>query len=56
MLNRDLLLQEVWQVDRINGKIAVVYVRQKLEANGERRLLHTVRGRDYCLGQGLREA
>ena len=32
------------------------YLRQKLEAGGERRLLHTVRGRGYCLGHALPEA
>jgi DNA-binding response OmpR family regulator len=27
----------------------VRYLRQKLEEGGERRLIHTVRGRGYCL-------
>jgi hypothetical protein len=31
-------------------EVYVRYLRQKLEAEGEGRLLHTVRGRGYCLG------
>jgi DNA-binding response OmpR family regulator len=31
-------------------EVYVRYLRQKLEAEGEVRLLHTVRGRGYCLG------
>jgi DNA-binding response OmpR family regulator len=54
VLSRDHLLQQVWQGERaISGNIVEVYVRylrQKLEAGGEGRLLHTVRGRGYCLG------
>ncbi|MGB5241393.1 MAG: winged helix-turn-helix domain-containing protein, partial [Prochlorococcaceae cyanobacterium] len=30
-------------------EVYVRYLRQKLEENGERRLIHTVRGRGYCL-------
>ena len=59
VLSRDLLLQEVWQGERSSSNVVEVYVRylrQKMEAGGERRLLHTVRGQGYCLGQGLREA
>ena len=59
VLSRDLLLQEVWQGERSSSNVVEVYVRylrQKLEAGGERRLLHTVRGRGYCLGQVLPEA
>jgi two-component system response regulator MprA len=59
VLSRDLLLQEVWQGERSNSNVVEVYVRylrQKLEAGGERRLLHTVRGRGYCFGQVLQEA
>jgi DNA-binding response OmpR family regulator len=54
VLSRDQLLQQVWQEERANsGNVVEVYVRylrQKLEAGGEGRLLHTVRGRGYCLG------
>ena len=59
VLSRDELLQEVWQGERSSSNVVEVYVRylrQKLEAGGERRLLHTVRGRGYCLGQVLPEA
>ncbi len=59
VLSRELLLQEVWQGERSSSNVVEVYVRylrQKLEAGGERRLLHTVRGRGYRLGQMLPEA
>ena len=59
VLSRELLLQEVWQGERSSSNVVEVYVRylrQKLEAGGERRLLHTVRGRGYCLGQVLPKA
>ena len=54
VLSREQLLQQVWQDERVNsGNVVEVYVRylrQKLEAEGEGRLLHTIRGRGYCLG------
>ena len=59
VLSRDALLREVWQGERSSSNVVEVYVRylrQKLEAGGERRLLHTVRGQGYCLGQVLPEA
>ena len=59
VLSRELLLREVWQGERSSSNVVEVYVRylrQKLEAGGERRLLHTVRGRGYRLGQMLPEA
>lgn len=34
-------------------EVYVRYLRRKLEAGGERRLLHTVRGRGYCLAERL---
>lgn len=53
ILSRDQLLQQVWQDERASsGNVVEVYVRylrQKLEAGGEGRLLHTVRGRGYCV-------
>ena len=53
VLNREQLLQKVWQDERASsGNVVEVYVRylrQKLAAGGESRLLHTVRGRGYCL-------
>ena len=54
VLSRDELMQEVWQDEqRASSNVVEVYVRylrQKLEDNGEHRLLITVRGRGYCLG------
>ena len=54
ILGRDQLLQQVWQDERASsGNVVEVYVRylrQKLEAGGEGRLLHTVRSGGYCLG------
>ena len=54
ILSRDQLLMLVWQDERASsGNVVEVYVRylrQKLEAGGEGRLLHTVRCRGYCLG------
>ena len=58
VLSRELLLQEVWQGESSSSNVVEVYVRylrQKLEAGGERRLLYTVRGRGYCLGQVMPE-
>ncbi|MEB3322953.1 MAG: response regulator transcription factor [Synechococcaceae cyanobacterium] len=34
-------------------EVYVRYLRRKLEAGGERRLLHTVRGRGYCLAERM---
>jgi DNA-binding response OmpR family regulator len=31
----------------------VRYLRQKLEQDGERRLIHTIRGQGYCLSAGM---
>ena len=59
VLSRDQLLQQVWQDERASsGNVVEVYVRylrQKLEAEGEGRLLHTVRGSGYCLGPSAAE-
>ncbi len=53
ILSRDQLLQQVWQDERASsGNVVEVYVRylrQKLEAGGEGRLLLTVRSGGYCL-------
>ena len=54
VFSRDELMREVWQDERSGSNVVEVYVRylrQKLEADGESRLLHTVRGRGYYLGQ-----
>lgn len=54
VLSRDQLLRIVWKGEGASNsnvvEVYVRYVRQKLESNGESRLLHTVRGRGYCLG------
>jgi two-component system, OmpR family, response regulator MprA len=53
VLTRDLIYERVWGYDfRGQSKIIEVYVRylrEKLEAAGEARLLHTVRGAGYVL-------
>lgn len=56
VLGRDEILRGVWSDQQgAASNVAEVYVRylrQKLEAAGERRLIHTVRGRGYCLAAG----
>ena len=53
VLDRSFILEEVWGFDfptTANSlEVYVGYVRRKLEAEGERRLLHTVRGVGYVL-------
>ena len=55
MVSRDTILQVVWpdQTSAASNIIEVYvrYLRQKLELGGERRLIHTVRGQGYCLGE-----
>ena len=50
----DDLLQAVWREETATSsnvvEVYVRYLRQKLEAEDQGRLLHTVRGRGYCLG------
>jgi DNA-binding response OmpR family regulator len=56
VLSREQILQQVWQEqpDTASNVIEVYvrYLRQKLEQKGERRLIHTVRRRGYCLSDG----
>ncbi|MBA2450339.1 MAG: response regulator transcription factor [Chloroflexi bacterium] len=56
VLNRDLIYRRVWGYDfGSESKVIEVYVkylRDKLEAGGEARLIHTVRGAGYVLKQG----
>ncbi|QIA26759.1 response regulator transcription factor [Thermaerobacter sp. PB12/4term] len=56
VLNKDQLLERVWGYDfGGNANVLEVYVkqlRQKLEAEGEPRLIHTVRGVGYVLREG----
>ncbi len=53
VLSKDILLDRVWGYDfGGNGNVVEVYVmqlRQKLEAEGEARLIHTIRGAGYVL-------
>ena len=53
VLSKDLLMDRVWGYDfGGNPNVLEVYVkqlRQKLEAEGERRLIHTLRGAGYVL-------
>lgn len=53
VLSREAILAGIWSDQQgVASNVIEVYVRylrQKLEAGGERRLIHTVRGRGYCL-------
>ncbi len=53
VLTRDVIMEHVWAYD-FEGEsnvleVYVRYLRSKLEANGELRLIHTVRGAGYVL-------
>jgi two-component system, OmpR family, response regulator MprA len=53
VLSRDVIMQHVWDYD-FEGEsnileVYVRYLRTKLEADGEPRLIHTVRGTGYVL-------
>ncbi len=53
VLTREVIFDRVWGYD-FGGESNIIevyvrYLRQKLEANGEERLLHTVRGMGYVL-------
>ena len=55
VLTREQLLDAVWHGEPESDNVVAVYigyVRQKLEAAGESRLLHTVRGAGYALREG----
>ncbi len=53
VLSREAMLAGIWSDQQGAAsnviEVYVRYLRQKLEAGGERRLIHTVRGRGYCL-------
>jgi two-component system response regulator MprA len=52
VLSREQLMASVWRDEPDNDNVVAVYVgylRQKLEQEGEPRLLHTVRGAGYAL-------
>jgi two-component system response regulator MprA len=53
VLTRDVIMEHVWSYD-FEGEsnvleVYVRYLRNKLEANGEPRLIHTIRGAGYVL-------
>jgi len=53
VLTRDMIFDQVWGYD-FGGESNIIevyirYLRQKLEVEGERRLIHTVRGMGYVL-------
>jgi two-component system response regulator MprA len=56
VLGREELLARVWGYDFATDtnvlEVYVLYLRRKLEAGGEPRLLHTVRGTGYALREG----
>jgi two-component system, OmpR family, response regulator MprA len=53
VLSRERLLREAWGEHQEAAsnvvEVYVRYLRQKLEGEGEPRLIHTLRGRGYCL-------
>ena len=56
VLSREQILREVWHDQQGAAsnviEVYVRYLRQKLEQDGARRLIHTVRGQGYCLSDG----
>ena len=55
MLSRQVIFQRVWGYDLDDDskliEVYVRYLREKLEAGGEPRLIHTIRGAGYVLRQ-----
>ena len=53
VVSRERILQEIWPEERTAAsnviEVYVRYLRRKLEAEGQTRLIHTVRGQGYCL-------
>jgi DNA-binding response OmpR family regulator len=56
VLSREQILRQVWHDQQAAAsnviEVYVRYLRQKLEEQGEKRLIHTVRGQGYCLSDG----
>lgn len=55
VLSREQLMASVWRDEPDNDNVVAVYIgylRQKLEQDGEPRVLHTVRGAGYALREG----
>ena len=57
VVSRDRILRDVWKDDQGSSsnviEVYVRYLRQKLEEGGGSRLIHTIRGRGYCLHDGI---
>ncbi|MCP9928681.1 response regulator transcription factor [Cyanobium sp. CH-040] len=57
VVSREQILRQVWNDERGMAsnviEVYVRYLRQKLEQEGERRLIHTIRGQGYCLSAGM---
>lgn len=57
VVSRDTILREIWADPGAGSsnviEVYVRYLRQKLEAGGEPRLLHTLRGKGYCLSERI---
>ena len=57
VVSRERILRDVWKDDQGSSsnviEVYVRYLRQKLEEDGEPRLIHTIRGRGYCLNDGV---
>jgi DNA-binding response OmpR family regulator len=56
VLSRETILRNIWSDQQGAAsnviEVYVRYLRQKLEQDGEARLIHTVRGQGYCLRDG----
>ena len=56
-VSRSQILLEVWNDEQgVLSNVVEVYIRylrQKLEEGGDTRLIHTIRGRGYCLNNGV---
>ena len=53
MLSRDVIFEKVWGYDfgpdSNSLDVYIGYLRRKLEQNGDKRLIHTVRGVGYVM-------
>jgi two-component system response regulator MprA len=53
VLDRDTIYEEIWGIDFLTTSnsldVYIGYLRRKTEADGEPRLIHTVRGVGYVL-------